>query len=190
MRGKRNGQGNRPWSVSCLSQLTHGAARTPKSSSSGNTLNTPTNAYERTSGMSISESALNTLAMTPQNMRACSTTEDNSKYNGSMNSVKTTVPGNVSSSTTINEGFVNGDNKLGSAKRKRLKMKRRQFGGLSCDLETAQASDALKKGHKLAKSCSFSGRTEMLNKELKQERCTASDPSTSSMNKHRFVTLP
>lgn len=93
MRRKRNSTSSaRPWSVSCLSQIT--PINVAKTSGSGNILNTPSSlnetiTYERTSGMSISESALNTLTMTPQNMGGCS--PNRGKYQGSLSSVKTTV---------------------------------------------------------------------------------------------------
>nr|XP_026497313.1 uncharacterized protein LOC113401567 isoform X2 [Vanessa tameamea] len=155
LRKKRNSNSARPWSVSCLSQL-NGA---------GNSLaNTPTN--DTMHNMSISESALNTLA-SPQRVTPGNSS---SKLRGS----STTVQGHVSSTNTMTEACtscVEANDKQCWLRRKRLKLRRHNNN-------TARRE-------RLVKSLSFCGR---LSPEIedKNERSAASDPATS--RKNRFDT--
>lgn len=98
-RNKRNNsQSTRPWSVSCLSQLSYATKDAPKTTRSGSTLNTPivdsedmSSAYGRSSGMSISESALNTLSSINRDIRGDSPKRGKYRYEGSTSSVKTAI---------------------------------------------------------------------------------------------------
>ncbi|CAG4960249.1 unnamed protein product [Colias eurytheme] len=106
LRKKRVGNSARPWSVSCLSQLS-GAATS---------LATPTN--EISHNMSISESALNMLA-SPQRVTPGNSS---SKLRGS----STTVQGHISSTNTMTEACtscVEGDKQCW-LRRKRLRLRR------------------------------------------------------------------
>nr|XP_032522321.1 uncharacterized protein LOC116773878 isoform X1 [Danaus plexippus plexippus] len=147
LRKKRNA--TRPWSVSCLSQLSAGIIATPT---------------DDVINMSISESALNTLAsprrVTPGN--------SSSKLRGS----STTVQGHISSTNTMTEACtscVEANDKQCWLRRKRLKLKRQNNT----------------RRERLVKSLSFCGR---LSPEIedKNERSAASDPATS--RKNRFDT--
>ncbi|XP_013139433.1 PREDICTED: uncharacterized protein LOC106104041 [Papilio polytes] len=140
--------GPRPWSVSCLSQL---AARAD------------------IHNMSISESALNTLA-SPQRV----TPAESSALRGS----STTVQGHVSSTNTMTEACtscVEAGERQCWARRKRLKLRKHADSRPA----PAHARD------RLVKSRSFCGR---LSPEMEDgnERSAASDPATS--RKNRFDT--
>ncbi|XP_022113891.2 uncharacterized protein LOC110992394 [Pieris rapae] len=152
LRKKRGGNSARPWSVSCLSQLSGVAA----------SLVTPTN--DVIHNMSISESALNTLA-SPQRVTPGNSS---SKLRGS----STTVQGHISSTNTMTEACtscVEANDKQCWLRRKRLKLRRH--------------NNTLRR-ERLVKSLSFCGR---LSPELeKNERSAASDPATS--RKSRFDT--
>ncbi|VVC95081.1 unnamed protein product, partial [Leptidea sinapis] len=151
LRKKRGGNSARPWSVSCLSQLSGNVA----------SLATPTNDISH--NMSISESALNTLAspqrVTPANSR--------SKLRAS----STTMQGHISSTNTMTEACtscVEANDKQCWLRRKRFKLRR---------------SHPVR-SQRLVKSLSFCGR---LSPEIeKNERSAASDPATS--RKSRFDT--
>lgn len=102
--------------------------------------------------------------------------------------------GNISSSTTINEGWNNAfgnldDSKQFLTKRKRFKLKKRQLGTTSHSFETQEMGPShlilFKKGNKLVKSCSFSGQLPLSQKDFKSERCTASDPSSSRNKRYQ-----
>ncbi|XP_045779102.1 uncharacterized protein LOC123876796 isoform X1 [Maniola jurtina] len=156
LRKKRNGTSARPWSVSCLSQL-NGAGTSLTATPTTETMH---------NNMSISESALNTLAsparVTPGN--------SNSKLRGS----STTVQGHVSSTNTMTEACtscVEANDKQCWLRRKRLKLRRHNNNNSRRD--------------RLVKSLSFCGR---LSPEIedKHERSAASDPATS--RKNRFDT--
>ncbi|XP_021207074.1 klarsicht protein isoform X1 [Bombyx mori] len=159
LRKKRAGNSTRPWSVSCLSQLSGAGASLAA---------TPTaaDAPNMTHNMSISESALNTLAsphtVTPSN--------SNSKLRGS----STTVQGHVSSTNTMTEACtscVEANDKQCWLRRKRFKLRRHNAPQNS-------------RRERLVKSLSFCGR---LSPEIedKNERSAASDPAT---RKSRFDT--
>ncbi|CAH2095203.1 unnamed protein product [Euphydryas editha] len=154
LRKKRTNTSARPWSVSCLSQL-----------NAGNSLAaTPTD--DTVHNMSISESALNTLA-SPQRVTPANSS---SKLRGS----STTVQGHVSSTNTMTEACtscVEANDKQCWLRRKRLKLRRHNNN-------TARRE-------RLVKSLSFCGR---LSPEIedKHERSAASDPATS--RKNRFDT--
>ncbi|KPI98769.1 hypothetical protein RR46_10087 [Papilio xuthus] len=150
LRKKRGGP--RPWSVSCLSQL---PART-----------------DIAHNMSISESALNTLA-SPQRV----TPADSNALRGS----STTVQGHVSSTNTMTEACtscVEGGERQCWLRRKRLKLRKH-----AADTRHAHTRD--RDRLRLVKSRSFCGR---LSPEIedKNERSAASDPATS--RKNRFDT--
>lgn len=91
MRTKRGSSQNiRPWSVSCLSQLTVNNKDVTCAASTANTPtadSTQTNAYSKTSGMSISESALNMLADESPEIN-----NKRHKFQGSTSSMKTPTP--------------------------------------------------------------------------------------------------
>ncbi|CAH0731978.1 unnamed protein product, partial [Brenthis ino] len=154
LRKKRNNTSARPWSVSCLSQLNAGTSLAA----------TPTN--DTMHNMSISESALNTLA-SPQRVTPGNSS---SKLRGS----STTVQGHISSTNTMTEACtscVEANDKQCWLRRKRLKLRR-------YNNNTARRE-------RLVKSLSFCGR---LSPEIedKNERSAASDPATS--RKNRFDT--
>ncbi|XP_045454523.1 uncharacterized protein LOC123663925 [Melitaea cinxia] len=142
LRKKRAGGGARPWSVSGLSHL-----------------RAPADLHN----MSISESALNTIAA-PRPVANSS----------SMRGSSTTVQGHVSSTNTMTEACtscVEANDKQCWLRRKRLKLRRHNNN-------TARRE-------RLVKSLSFCGR---LSPEIedKHERSAASDPATS--RKNRFDT--
>ncbi|CAK1593744.1 unnamed protein product [Parnassius mnemosyne] len=150
LRKKRSGP--RPWSVSCLSQL----PAPPPPAISHN--------------MSISESALHTLAAPPgPHAPSPSPSHSNGKLRGS----NTTVQGHVSSTNTMTEACtscVEANEKQCWLRRKRLKLRKH---------------NASERRDRLVKSLSFCGR---LSPEIedKNERSAASDPATS--RKNRFDT--
>ncbi|CAH2054707.1 unnamed protein product, partial [Iphiclides podalirius] len=147
LRKKRGGP--RPWSVSCLSQL---PAAQPAAAAIAHT-------------MSISESALNTLASPARVAPA----DSDSKLRGSSN----TVQGNVSSTNTMTEACtscVEANEKQCWLRRKRLKLRRH---------------NAPERRDRLVKSLSFCGRLSP-ERDEKHERSAASDPATS--RKTRFDT--
>ncbi|XP_063832715.1 uncharacterized protein LOC135081862 [Ostrinia nubilalis] len=157
LRKKRGGNSARPWSVSCLSQLSGAVASLVATPTAGDVAAMSHN-------MSISESALNTLAsqqrVTPAN--------SNSKLRGS----STTVQGHVSSTNTMTEACtscVETSDKQCWLRRKRLKLRRHNNSA---------------RRERLVKSQSFCGR---LSPEIedKHERSAASDPATS--RKGRYV---
>ncbi|XP_037302374.1 uncharacterized protein LOC115444450 isoform X2 [Manduca sexta] len=163
LRKKRGGGGARPWSVSCISQLgtLAGLGGAPTSLA-----HTPSAPDAISHNMSISESALNTLAsphrVTPAN--------SSSKLRGS----STTVQGHVSSTNTMTEACtscVEANDKQCWLRRKRLKLRRH--------------NNTAVRRERLVKSLSFCGR---LSPEIedKHERSAASDPATS--RKSRFDT--
>ncbi|CAH0677651.1 unnamed protein product [Spodoptera exigua] len=159
LRKKRAGNSARPWSVSCLSQLSGAGASLVATPTAGDVAAMSHN-------MSISESALNTLA-SPQRVTPANS---NSKLRGS----STTVQGHVSSTNTMTEACtscVEANDKHGWLRRKRLKFRRN--------------NTAVRRGERLVKSLSFCGR---LSPEIedKHERSAASDPATS--RKSRFDT--
>ncbi|XP_035453035.2 klarsicht protein isoform X3 [Spodoptera frugiperda] len=159
LRKKRAGNSARPWSVSCLSQLSGAGASLVATPTAGDVAAMSHN-------MSISESALNTLA-SPQRVTPANS---NSKLRGS----STTVQGHVSSTNTMTEACtscVEASDKHGWLRRKRLKFRRN--------------NTAVRRGERLVKSLSFCGR---LSPEIedKHERSAASDPATS--RKSRFDT--
>ncbi|KAJ8709083.1 hypothetical protein PYW07_008909 [Mythimna separata] len=159
LRKKRAGNSARPWSVSCLSQLSGAGASLVATPTAGDVAAMSHN-------MSISESALNTLA-SPQRVTP---SNSNSKLRGS----STTVQGHVSSTNTMTEACtscVEAGDKHGWFRRKRLKLRRN--------------NTAVRRGERLVKSLSFCGR---LSPEIedKHERSAASDPATS--RKSRFDT--
>ncbi|CAK1545635.1 unnamed protein product [Leptosia nina] len=153
LRKKRGGNSARPWSVSCLSQLSGANA----------SLATPTNDVI-SHNMSISESALNTLA-SPQRVTPANSS---SKLRGS----STTVQGHISSTNTMTEACtscVEANDKQCWLRRKRLKLRR---------------NNNPVRRERLVKSLSFCGR---LSPEIEKiERSAASDPATS--RKSRFDT--
>lgn len=158
LRKKRAGNSARPWSVSCLSQL---------SSAHASLVTTPTanDVPAMSHNMSISESALNTLA-SPQRVTPANS---NSKLRGS----STTVQGHISSTNTMTEvctSCVEANDKQCWLRRKRIKIRR---------------SNTVARRERLVKSLSFCGR---LSPEIedKHERSAASDPATS--RKSRFDT--
>ncbi|XP_059051800.1 klarsicht protein [Achroia grisella] len=159
LRKKRGSNSARPWSVSCLSQLSGAGASLAATPTAGDVAAMSHN-------MSISESALNTLASTQRVTPANS----NSKLRGS----STTVQGHVSSTNTMTEACtscVETNDKQYWLRRKRLKLRRHNTSAT--------------RRERLVKSLSFCGR---LSPEIedKNERSTASDPATS--RKSRFDT--
>ncbi|XP_013186143.2 klarsicht protein isoform X1 [Amyelois transitella] len=159
LRKKRGGNSARPWSVSCLSQLSATGVSLAATPTAGDVAAMSHN-------MSISESALNTLA-SPQRVTP---TNSNSKLRGS----STTVQGHVSSTNTMTEACtscVETNDKQCWLRRKRLKLRRHN------------ASNTRRE--RLVKSLSFCGRMSP-EIEDKNERSAASDPATS--RKSRFDT--
>ncbi|XP_063624678.1 klarsicht protein [Cydia splendana] len=150
LRKKRGGNSARPWSVSCISQLS-GAAASLAATPTADAIN---------SVMSISESALNTLA-SPQRVTPANS---NSKLRGST----TTVQGHVSSTNTMTEACtscVEAADKQCWLRRKRLKLRRHNAA----------------RRERMVKSLSFCALTP--DHEDKHERSTASDPATSKKNR-------
>ncbi|CAG9793465.1 unnamed protein product [Diatraea saccharalis] len=159
LRKKRGGNSARPWSVSCLSQLSGAGVSLTVTPTAGDVAAMSHN-------MSISESALNTLA-SPQRVTPANSS---SKLRGS----STTVQGHISSTNTMTEACtscVETTDKQCWLRRKRLKLRRNNNN-------TARRE-------RLVKSLSFCGR---LSPEIedKNERSAASDPATS--RKGRFDT--
>lgn len=158
LRKKRGGNSARPWSVSCLSQLSGAHASLVATPTAGDVAAMSHN-------MSISESALNTLA-SPQRVIA---SNSNSKLRGS----STTVQGHVSSTNTMTEACtscVEANDKQCWLRRKRLKLRR---------------NNTVARRERLVKSLSFCGRFSP-ERDDKLERSAASDPATS--RKSRFDT--
>ncbi|CAH2985795.1 unnamed protein product [Chilo suppressalis] len=158
LRKKRGGNSARPWSVSCLSQLSGAGASLVATPTAGDVAAMSHN-------MSISESALNTLA-SPQEVTPANSS---SKLRGS----STTVQGHVSSTNTMTEACtscVENNEKQCWLRRKRFKLRRNNNPA---------------RRERLVKSLSFCGR---LSPEIvdKNERSAASDPATS--RKGRFDT--
>ncbi|XP_026735577.1 uncharacterized protein LOC113499339 isoform X1 [Trichoplusia ni] len=158
LRKKRAGNSARPWSVSCLSQLSGAGTSLVATPTAGDVAAMSHN-------MSISESALNTLA-SPQRVTP---SNSNSKLRGS----STTVQGHVSSTNTMTEACtscVEASDKQCWLRRKRLKLRR---------------NNTAVRRERLVKSLSFCGRMSP-EIEDKHERSAASDPATS--RKSRFDT--
>lgn len=166
LRPKRLHKGNRPWSVSCLSQLSHSS---PTKSPSDPLPN-----------FSISESALNQLEIPSP------TTDKIRPFAASANSIG--VQGNNSTSSTVEESgvlFLNEGTKCISVRKKKMRFRRKYIGKKN---ESGSESQSYKSPGQtnlvspskqlctLVKSGSFSGSGF---KMVAHERSTASDPSTN-----------
>ncbi|KAJ3639633.1 hypothetical protein Zmor_002979 [Zophobas morio] len=152
---------NRPWSVSCISQLDQ---------------TSPTKAIENDiTNFSISESALHKLALTSKNLERLNALSTNSIG----------VNGNNSTSSTVEESAVLQE-KTSPNRRRRLKLKKKSLCG-KLDVHAPYSPIACPKTRNfLIKSGSFSGCSTKINYN---ERHTSSDPpAVDSYHKGKYET--
>jgi hypothetical protein len=157
---QRKYSSNRPWSVSCISQL-------DQSSPTKATQNDMTN-------FSISESALHKLALTSKNVeRFNAVTAISIGVNGN---------GNNSTSSTVEESYPILQEKTSPNRRRRLKLKKKALcGKIELHAPYSPSVGNQKNRKLLIKSGSFSGCSTKLNYN---ERHTSSDPPAVDLYHH------